>query len=50
MLMCDMLKVLDIDIQKVVHIIVRSAVTFYPFNRKVGPMVTVLSLTLMGVS
>ena len=45
-----MLKVLDIGIQKVVHIIVCPAPTLYPFNLKVAPRVAVLFVTLMGVS
>ena len=48
--MLIMLKVLDIDIQKVVHIIVCPALTLYPFNLKVAPMVAVVFVTLMGVS
>ena len=48
--MLIMLKVLDIDIQKFVHIIVCPALTLYPFNLKVAPMVAVLFVTLMGVS
>ena len=45
-----MVKVLDTDIQKDVHIIVCPALTLYPFNLKVAPMVAVLFLTLIGVS
>ena len=48
--MLIMLKVLDTDIQKAVHIIVCPALTLYPFNLKVAPMVAVLFVTLMGVS
>ena len=32
------------------HIIVCPALTLYPFNLKVAPMVAVLFVTLMGVS
>ena len=48
--MLIILKVLDTDIQKVNHIIVCPALTLYPFNLKVTPMVAVLFVTLMGVS
>ena len=48
--MLIMLKVLDIDIQKFVHIIVCHVRTLYLFNLKVTPMVAVLFVTLMGVS
>ena len=48
--MLIMLKVLDIDIQKDVHIIVSLTLTLYPFTLKVAPMVAVLFLTLTGVS
>ena len=48
--MLIMLKVLDTDIQKAVHIIVCPALTLYPFHLKVAPMVAVLFVTLMGVS
>ena len=48
--MLIMLKVLDTDIQNAVHIIVCPALTLYPFNLKVAPMVAVLFVTLMGVS
>ena len=43
-----MMKVLDIDTQKIVHIIVWSVL--YPFNLEVAPMLAVLFVTLMGVS
>ena len=43
--MLIMLKVLDTDIQKAVHIIVCPALTLYPFNLKIAPMVAVLLVT-----
>ena len=48
--MLIMLKVLDTDTQKAIHIIVCPALPLYPFNFKVAPMVAVLFVTLMGVS
>ena len=44
------MEVLDIDIRKVVHIIVGLALTLYPFSPIVAPMLAVLFVTLKGVS